>query len=137
MKSEQILQQHKMRITQSRKAVLEAFIQNQHALAQPDIEKMVNGICDRVTIYRIIESFLSQGIIHKVPDNEGKQKFALCLTCDVHHHQHEHLHFKCTTCHKTECLDEIPFPTVNIPKGYQFTEWSLLIEGVCANCNLK
>lgn len=131
---ESILAEHKLRITQSRKAVLDSFLAHPHALSQPDLEKMLEDTCDRVTIYRILDSFLQNGILHKVPDNEGKQKYALCDTCDHDHHHDEHLHFKCDTCGRTECLDEIPLPKIHLPEGYRLNEWNLLIQGYCKEC---
>ncbi len=133
-KAEAILSQHQLRITQSRKSVLTAFIEHHHALSQPDLEKMLESDCDRVTIYRILDSFLEKGILHRVPDNEGKQKYALCDACSEHHHHDEHLHFKCSNCGKTECLDEIPMPAIKLPSGYQVEEWNMLLQGVCADC---
>lgn len=135
--TERILSQHELRNTQSRRSVLEAFIDTHHALSQPDLEKMLEGICDRVTIYRILDSFIEKGILHRVPDNEGKQKFALCDSCTEHHHHDEHLHFKCTNCGKTECLDEIPMPELKLPVGYEVQEWNMLLQGICADCKMS
>jgi Fur family ferric uptake transcriptional regulator len=132
--TESILTGHQLRITASRKAVLDAFIHHPHALSQPDLEKMLPQKCDRVTIYRILDSFLKKGILHKVPDNEGKQKYALCESCTDHHHHDEHLHFKCTRCGKTECLDDIPMPSITLPQGYRIEEWHLLLQGLCKEC---
>jgi len=133
-KADTILSQHKLRITPSRLSVLDAFMGSHHALSQPDLEKLLEQSCDRVTIYRTLESFMKSGILHKVPDNEGKQKYALCDSCDDHHHHDEHLHFKCTGCGRTECLDEIPMPRIDLPNGYTVNEWNLLLQGRCASC---
>ncbi|MBI1221801.1 MAG: transcriptional repressor [Bacteroidetes bacterium] len=132
--AENILGEKKLRITQSRKAVIDSFIANRHALSQPDLEKLLENSCDRVTIYRILDSFLQHGILHKVPDLEGTQKYALCDSCSDHHHHDEHLHFKCTVCGHTECLDEIPMPQINLPEGYQVDEWNMLLQGICGDC---
>ena len=133
-KAEKLLSDHKLRNTHSRRAVLESFLNMDQALSQPDLEKMLEDTCDRVTIYRILDSFLQNGILHKVPDNEGKQKYALCDSCSEDHHHDEHLHFKCTVCGKTECLDEIVVPTIALPEGYRIEEWNMLLQGVCAPC---
>lgn len=132
--AESILSDKKLRITSSRKAVIDYFLANRHALTQPELERELEHSCDRVTIYRILDSFLEHGILHKVPDLEGTQKFALCDSCSDHHHHDEHVHFKCTVCGRTECLDEIPMPEVKLPTDYTVTEWSMLLQGVCAKC---
>lgn len=133
--AESILSDKKLRITQSRKAVIDYFLAHKHALTQPDLEKELESVCDRVTIYRIIDSFLQHGILHKVPDLDGTQKFALCDSCSDHHHHDEHVHFKCSVCGKTECLDEIPMPSIALPTNYSVAEWNMLLQGVCAECN--
>lgn len=133
--AELLLAEHQLRITQSRKAVIDFFLTNRHALTQPDLEKELEGICDRVTIYRILDSFIEHGILHKVPDLEGTQKYALCDSCSNHHHHDDHLHFKCMKCQRTECLDEIPMPSVKIPQNYQVSEWNMLLQGTCAECS--
>ncbi|MDX5321927.1 MAG: transcriptional repressor [Bacteroidota bacterium] len=132
--AESILSDKKLRITQSRKAVIDSFLESRHALSQPDLEKQLENTCDRVTIYRILDSFMQHGILHKVPDLEGTQKYALCDACNDHHHHDEHLHFKCNRCGRTECLDEIPMPTINLPSGYQVEEWNMLLQGICGDC---
>lgn len=133
--AESILSDKKLRITQSRKAVIDFFLAHRHALTQPDLEKELESVCDRVTIYRILDSFLQNGILHKVPDLEGTQKYALCDSCSDHHHHDEHIHFKCTVCGKTECLDEIPMPSVSLPANYSVSEWNMLLQGICAECS--
>ncbi len=133
--AESILSDKKLRITLSRKAVIDYFLAHKHALTQPDLEKELESVCDRVTIYRIIDSFLQHGILHKVPDLDGTQKFALCDSCTDHHHHDEHVHFKCSVCGKTECLDEIPMPSIALPTNYSVAEWNMLLQGVCAECS--
>lgn len=135
--AETILADHKLRVTQSRIAVMEVFIKTQHALSQPDLEKSLDQTCDRVTIYRTLDAFLKKGILHKVPDMDGTQKYALCDSCSDHQHHDEHMHFKCTECGNTECLNEVPMPAVQLPVGYKVEDWNLLLLGKCNNCNQK
>jgi Fur family ferric uptake transcriptional regulator len=69
-----------------------------------------------------------------VLDDEGGLKYALCNeACTISTHRHEHVHFKCTKCGQTSCLN-IEIPTVKLPKGYKANELNLLIQGICESC---
>jgi Fur family ferric uptake transcriptional regulator len=99
------------------------------------LEKSLGEEFDRVTLYRTLTSFLGKGLIHKVPDDEGAARYAVCLhaaTTQAHHDQH--IHFKCNVCGTTHCLDELPFPNFKEPEGYVFKETNVLIQGICKNC---
>ena len=99
-----ILKQHKMRMTKSRKAILGVFIVQKKAIGQPDLEKQLANF-DRVTIYRTLNAFLENGILHQVLDDMGATKYALCSEhCSEHEHQDEHIHFKCISCERLECI---------------------------------
>src|SRR6218665_317643 len=128
--SETLLKNFKLRSTPNRQEILDLFLQRNYALAQSDIEKEIHNELDRVTVYRTLKTFLDKGLIHKVLDDEGSLKYALCNDhCDTAGHHHDHVHFKCTQCGQTNCL-EIEIPAIKLPKGYKPTEKNLLIQGV-------
>lgn len=131
-----ILTQHKLRQTAPRLAVLGVFQQAQAALSQPEIEEQLQDSCDRVTIYRTLAAFLEHGIIHKVLDDAGASKYALCAHDCGHQqaHQHDHVHFKCSQCGQTRCLDGVDVPAFQLPQGFRTQETNVLIQGVCAEC---
>lgn len=135
MNASDLLRDFNLKNTSCRGEVLNAFIDSNQALAQSDIEKGVDPSYDRVTVYRTLKTFLDKGLIHKVLDDAGGTKYALCHECTDTHHNHEHVHFKCNNCGKTLCLDNIAIPTINLPQGYQISEKSLLVQGVCEDCN--
>ncbi len=131
-----ILKQHRLRQTETRIAVLKIFVKNEQALSHSDIEKIMGNTYDRVTIYRTLNSFLENGLVHKVLDNEGGVRYALCNHDHEHHgmHSENHIHFKCRICSKTSCLDNIPIPVVTLPKKFKIEGINLLVEGVCDKC---
>src|SRR5262249_16711864 len=106
----ELLRQHDLRITGCRKDILELFMHSQAALSQPEVEKEFGDEHDRVTIYRTLASFMEKGLLHKVPDDAGAARYALCSGCREHEHHDSHIHFKCQACGSTHCLDEIQFP---------------------------
>ncbi len=130
------LKDFNLRHTNGREEVLDLFIKAGHALAHSDVEDGLGPDHDRVTIYRTLRTFLDKGLLHKVLDDEGGTKYALCReTCADGHHDHDHVHFKCENCGQTTCLDDVHIPVVALPKGYDRKEMNLLIQGVCQDCN--
>lgn len=102
------------------------------ALSQEMIEANVKGEMDRVTIYRVLNSFCEDGVTHRILADDGKYYFALCLDCtDVHHH-HDHFHFRCLGCQRVECLEEEV--TVTLPAGYRRQSVTSWVNGYCNAC---
>ncbi len=135
-KAGELLRNHNMRVTDSRTEILKLFLDNESALSQPDLERSLGNSFDRVTLYRTLTSFLESGLIHKVPDDAGAAKYALCHTgCSNDAHVDEHVHFKCMRCGATNCLDDFNLPRFEAPRGYIFSETNVLIQGICRSCN--
>lgn len=131
-----ILKRHQLRLTASRKEILQVFLDNRSALSQPDVEEHMGGDCDRVTIYRTLTTFMEKGILHKVLDDSGVMRYAVCSeACKADDHKHDHIHFKCTRCGQTICIEQAHIPQIALPKGYQMKEVNVLMQGVCAHCN--
>ena len=134
--SNRLLKDFRLRTTQTRQEILHLFLRSDYALSHGDIEKEIDSSLDRVTVYRTLKTFLDKGLIHKVLDDEGSLKYALCNeACSVAGHHHNHVHFKCTLCGQTNCLTNVEIPTVKLPKGYRAKEINLLIQGVCEACS--
>ncbi|MFD2203678.1 Fur family transcriptional regulator [Shivajiella indica] len=134
---EHILYEHKLRITNCRKEVLKTFLKKKSALSHSDLEEILKKDFDRVTIYRTLKTFLDSDLIHKVLDDSGATKYALCAHSHEgnHSHDHEHVHFKCEKCGKTICIDEISLPKIKLPEGYINKEVNLLVTGICKKCS--
>lgn len=132
----EILQQHDLRRTLCRTAILTAFQEASAALSHQQIEEILGKDFDRVTIYRTLGTFEEKGILHKVPDMSGQAKYALCETdCSEHDHKDNHVHFKCKVCKNVYCLSEVELPILQLPKGYEILEAEFLLTGKCENCS--
>lgn len=133
--AEKVLRGAKLRVTPARMQVLEAFLGQPHALPHSALEQLAPE-CDRVTLYRTLSTFTEHGIVHKVPDDEGVTKYALCSQeCSDEHHHDDHVHFKCLACGATVCLEGTALPAVVLPKGYHLQDASLLVQGTCPDCS--
>ena len=128
------LQAHNLRSTPVRRSVLELISKRGVALASSELEKATKA--DRITVYRTLRTFESSGILHRVQDATGVDKYALCGgACSVAGHHHTHAHFHCTSCEKTSCLNEVKIEAQVLPKGYQINESQLTYSGICPSCN--
>lgn len=124
------------RNTTARKAILELINQSETALSQPAIQHKLNGLCDRVTIYRVLDRLFSEGLIHKVVGVNGVVNYAACTSCNhAHTHEHEHIHFSCRICNTLCCLDQV-IPSFNLPAGFQAEETFFTVTGICPKCQL-
>ncbi len=136
MQAETLLKNHNLRKTSGRLSVLQCFLKYGKALSHGEVQELVDEKMDRVTLYRILQSFEEKGLLHKVPDDQVSVKYALCdHTHHLHHaHADNHAHFKCNTCGDTVCLEGSSIPEVTIPQGFQVNGSFLLLEGLCNQC---
>ena len=115
-----ILKDFQLRLTSSRTDILRLFLDHGYALSYSDIEREVAKTHDRVTVYRTLKTFLDKGVVHKVLDTEGSLKYALCKeNCTSAKHHHEHVHFKCTCCGQTNCLEDMKHSGSTITPGFR------------------
>lgn len=130
-----ILKNTGLRVTETRQVILERFREKTTAISQSDMESELGEDMDRVTVYRTLKTFVEKGIIHKILDDKGGVKYALCKEqCHPGHHHHDHLHFKCSVCQETSCLEKHLIPEISLPEGYRKEEVNILVQGVCPNC---
>ena len=135
---EDFLKDFKLRKTACRIDLLKIFFDHQNiSVSQAEIEKIVGSQYDRATVYRTLMTFEEKGIIHRVIVEGHGAQFALCQdSCDEKgHHHHDHIHFKCTSCNQTECLNDVSVVQAELPKGYVKKHANYLIIGICAKCS--
>lgn len=129
------LKRSQLSVTDSRKKILELFLQRKAALAHADIEQHSGDEFDRVTIYRTLQTFVEKGILHTIPSADNSVRYALCKdACSEGHHHDNHVHFMCDTCGTTYCLDHVTVPIVQLPAGYQVHQLDLVASGTCIKC---
>ncbi len=133
----QLLRQGGMSVTEKRVQILHLFFaQPGNALRHADIEQQL-GSMDRVTIYRTLHTFLEKGLLHTIPNADGTAMYALCKDeCHEGHHHDDHVHFLCSQCGVTICLDGIVVPQVKLPQGYAARQMEMVISGTCQTCNI-
>jgi|APEBP8051072266_1049373.scaffolds.fasta_scaffold08108_3 Fur family ferric uptake transcriptional regulator len=135
--SEELLRHHGIRVTEIRKEIVETLLSRESALSCKEIKELIPGEFDRVTLYRTLNTFVEQGIIHQIAGGEGTIRYALCSSgeCVTHHHEDRHIHFRCTACGLTFCLEYHTPPKLEVPKGYKLGSFEISATGLCKTCS--
>jgi Fur family transcriptional regulator, ferric uptake regulator len=127
------LNRRNIKPTAMRELVLDVLSRQTTAISLSDLEQQFEK-ADRVTLYRTLKTFEENKLIHRIDDGTGSVKYALCTeTCQCKPEE-LHVHFFCTVCQNTYCLNDIPVPTVNLPVNFGFESINMVVKGICANC---
>ena len=122
----------KRRNTPAKEAILNVLSEAGKAMSQDAIEEKISIDINRATIYRVLNRFCDDGVLHKIVTEGGKQYFALCHDCKEKHN-HNHFHFRCTKCENIECLPiEVNF---SAPDGYNVESMNCVLIGTCKDCS--
>lgn len=122
----------KRRSTPSKEAILNVLADSKKAMSQDAILKNVSLDMDRATVYRVLNRFCEDGILHRIVAEDGKQYFAVCIKCEEKKLADHHFHFRCTKCDTIECLPvAVQF---SLEKGYSVERVNCVLTGVCKDC---
>ena len=132
---EKILHQHELKKTLGRELVLDYFKAHPQAISHGEMVEALGKRINRASLYRILQDFEQSGLIHKVPDDEVSVKYAYCHNgCSTHQHSDNHVHFKCSNCKETYCLEEVDVPQLKLPASVKVQQTSILVNGLCEAC---
>lgn len=119
--------------TAMRQLVLKILTEQKTAISLPELEQKFEK-ADKATLYRTLKTFENNKLIHSIDDGTGSVKYALCQdTCQCHP-EDLHVHFLCTKCNQTFCLNDIPVPTINLPNRFSLESVNMVVKGICSNC---
>ena len=123
----------KRRNTTSKEAVLSVLTKKRRAMSQDAIVRELSIDTDRATVYRILNRFCEDEIVHKIVADDGKQYFAVCVKCDEKTIPENHFHFRCTKCETIQCLPaSVEF---HVPEKYKVQRMNCVLIGVCNDCS--
>lgn len=126
------LREAKLQITPARIAILELFQSHDAPLdAQRVMDLLQKDLSiDRVTVFRVLKTFVDKTILRKLEFGEGKARYE--LNSEEHHH---------LICEKCGRIDDIPHygnPTLDNEikdmKGFLVKSHSVEYFGLCKNC---
>jgi len=128
------LQLNGYRLTESRRAVVDAVAVANRALTPVEVFDLARARCrglGLVTVYRTLEKLEELGLIQRVHQPQGCQAFIAAG------HGHEHL-LLCTHCGSAVRFsgDELEslIQSISIKTGYEVKEHWLQLLGLCENC---
>ncbi|MBL8386351.1 MAG: transcriptional repressor [Burkholderiales bacterium] len=118
------------RVTGARIAILSLLTKANRALSHREVEQALETAhIDRVTVYRVLDWLTSEGLAHKIADDQRIFRFSA-----VGRQGDAHAHFKCRVCSNVFCLPSGTAPRLKLPAGFQGDEVELTVKGVCAQC---
>jgi Fur family transcriptional regulator, ferric uptake regulator len=122
------------RSTKAQQDILDVLSNSTSALSQSQIMERVTSTTDRITIYRILNRFCEDGVVHKVVAPDATTYYALCKhRCSKYHHVDTHFHINCTMCGGVFCTNnKIP---ASLIKHYHATDSNAVLIGVCDACS--
>lgn len=123
------------RNTQAKTEILQLLSTATSALSHHEIQQKLGGLCNRVTIYRVLDRLEQEGKIHKIVNMDGVVNYAKCNNCKKDNHSHNHLHFNCESCKEVTCIENI-VPKINLPYNFVAHQYNFVISGICPKCGM-
>ncbi|HEX7042658.1 MAG TPA: transcriptional repressor [Patescibacteria group bacterium] len=126
------LQNVSLQVTPARIAAMQLFESHDSPLdAQYLINHLHNELgIDRVTVFRILNTFVEKGLIRKLEFGEGKARYEL--------NNKEHHHLICKSCGSIEDISDCNISSlekdIKKKKGFLVQQHSLEFFGICKNC---
>lgn len=130
----EILKSRQLSLTKSRIRLLKILADTGFPISGGEIEKKINGKCDRATIYRNLNILTAKGIIQRVLSGNSV-RFKFNPDFPEMHPEKDHIHFQCEICRELVCMEELLVEDFPLPDGYLKTENQFLIIGICKKCN--
>ncbi len=137
MNAVEILQNHQLKKTTPRVAIIRALQESTLPLSENEVKEKMGDMYDRITFYRSVQTLMKTGIIHRIVVDNVTVKYALNHCEEKHHHKTNHVHFFCYKCNVLICLDDVKTQTYQLPKGFTTRQCDVVIKGLCKTCNLE
>ena len=132
-----ILANHGISKTKFRINLLNLFYNKKESLTVKEVKNKFSNLINKVTIYRALDSFEENGLIHKVPASNNLITYSLCNAdeCSSVLHKDNHGHFICNKCNQTFCLENYKSPDIKPIDGFYINSLNLILEGYCKDCH--
>jgi Fur family ferric uptake transcriptional regulator len=118
------------RSTEHRAEVLAALTDAARPMSHHELEARLAPI-DKVTLYRVLDWLVGQGIAHRVAGSDRVWRFAVSGGPHA-----GHAHFECSRCCEVMCLGAVPAQALalGVPRGCRLEGVELTAKGLCARC---
>lgn len=129
----QLLESHNVKPTANRIVVVRVLAAAMRPLLLAELEAEI-GTIDKSGIFRTLTVFKENHLVHLVEDGCQGVRYELCHSRHEDEDDDMHVHFHCTQCHKTFCIDNTPVPVVELPDGYHMSTVNYVVKGICPDC---
>lgn len=121
--------------TAQRLTVLNILLQEEKPLSAREVLDLCrDNKINRVTVYRIMETFRTGGIVRELPTESGTKYFEIACK-----HNPVHPHFYCRDCGTMSCLEPLTatdtWKWFAKPHAFLIDHISVNITGLCENCS--
>lgn len=131
---EKTLELREIKPTAIRLLVLKAMMEFDRAFSLADLEEILDTV-DKSTIFRTINLFHEHHLIHSIDVGSGSIKYSVCRPDCMCSLKDLHVHFYCTTCHKTFCMENLSIPNVQLPPKFLLNSVNFVLKGLCDSCS--
>jgi len=124
-----ILKEHGVRPTRLRIKVLNVLMNTRKSFSFQEMYAYFDRGEDRVTMYRILNDLYHGGVIERVVDIDGINRF-------VYYPESFGIRpsFRCRHCGSVSCLTPLPEYYIDELKNYWIDDAMLLFSGICDQC---
>ena len=128
------LASHQIKPKAMRLLVLRQLMEASQTLTLRELEEAL-APADRSTIFRTLNLFVQQHVVHVVDDGSGATRYEICHGHHTDDEDDRHPHFRCIHCGRTICLTEQRMPPITLPEGFVSHHSNYIITGLCAECS--
>lgn len=118
------------RNTAAKIKILSIIRNSESALSRSEIQFAINGLCDRITVYRVLNRLVREGLIHQVINVDGGINYAIGDTESCNRY---HIHFSCQKCQSITCMSDVE-PVFQLPENYRINSVNFTVSGLCPRC---
>ena len=129
-----LMQEHGVKPTANRILILRTLLQAGRPLSMTEIETDLESV-DKSIISRTLSAFREARLLHVLADGGESVRYEVCHCAAEDEDTDRHVHFHCTRCGRTYCLEELPVPAVSLPEGYNAEHVNFVVEGICPACS--
>lgn len=133
---EVILKKRGVKPTANRILVLRTMLSAVCPLSLQEIEAVMETM-DKSSIFRVLNLFAKNHVVHVIEDGAGTVKFEVCRGEDSCSLDDMHTHFYCEVCCRTFCFKTIHIPEIDLPDGFVMNSINYVVKGICPECARK
>jgi len=123
-----------IRATAIRILIFKTMLDQHQAFSLSSLEIELDTI-DKSTLSRTISLFHEKLLIHSIDDGSGSIKYSVCREDCLCELKDQHMHFFCSHCKKTYCLNTISIPQIQLPQKFRLESVNFVLKGICDECS--